>query len=71
METVIIEAEGKKLKALLSVLSALEIPFRKEKSATRGKISSAGKFPNKETMKELKECNGLKFNSLDELFKSI
>ena len=74
METVIIEAEGKKLKALLSVLSVLDIPFKKEKSAIRGKISSEVMFPNKETiraMKELKEGKGVKFNSVDELFKSI
>lgn len=33
METLIIETEGKKLKALISVLSALDIPFRKKESS--------------------------------------
>ncbi|WP_149240495.1 DUF2683 family protein [Dyadobacter sp. 32] len=62
METVIIETEGKKLKALLSVL---DIPFRKEKSSYNrkfvAKIRQAkcdvadGRITKVKTESELKE----------------
>jgi hypothetical protein len=52
-----------------------ETPFFKEfLSKIHGKIISEDRVPNKETiraMKELKSGKGVKFNNVDELFKSI
>lgn len=48
--------------------------FKEFLSKIHGKIISEDRVPNEETikaMKELKEGKGLKFNSVDELFKSI
>lgn len=48
--------------------------FKEFLTKIHGKIISEDRVPNEETiiaMKELKEGKGLKFNSVDELFKSI
>ena len=48
--------------------------FKEFLSKIHGKIISEDRVPNKETvkaMKEIKEGKGRKFNSVDELFKSI
>jgi antitoxin component of RelBE/YafQ-DinJ toxin-antitoxin module len=48
--------------------------FKEFLSKIHGKVISEDRLPNKETvkaMKELKEGKGVKFNSVDELFKSI
>lgn len=48
--------------------------FKEFLSKIHGKIISEGKVPNKETiraMKDLKGGKGVKFDSVDELFKSI
>jgi antitoxin component of RelBE/YafQ-DinJ toxin-antitoxin module len=48
--------------------------FKEFLSKIHGKVISEDRVPNKETvraMKELKEGKGLKFNTVDELFKSI
>ncbi|WP_025765362.1 hypothetical protein [Dyadobacter tibetensis] len=44
METLIIKAEGKKLKSLISVLDALDIEFRKEKDTRNDLVELAKKY---------------------------
>ena len=43
METLVIKTGGKKLKALLTVLDAMEIPFRISEGSLNKKISEARK----------------------------
>lgn len=60
METVIIETEGKKLQAVLSVLTALEIPFRKSSSVSiklDERIQDARREKSKGQLKEINPQN--------------
>lgn len=63
METVIIKTEGKKLQALLTVLGALEIPFKRTKSVNLDdRIKEA---------REEKRKGQLKIVNTDNLWESI